>query len=184
MVNRVDVGLWFSGCLSVLWILSAERLRWLEGRRGILLATAGVLFCQILWYSDWRINTSTIPEARIAQRAVLETIGTDKEHIYLAKSGTLSEIVCYGPFDRMPETLLDNVYWFGGWECRTPEYTRAMAEDGIRNPYRDVINNNRIYLADDDIDLTLKYIQEYYEPSAQAVFVKTVGNVNLYQIRK
>ena len=184
MVNRVDVGLWFSGCLSVLWILSSERLRWLEGRKGILLATAGVLFCQILWYSDWRINTSTIPEARIAQRAVLETIGTDKEHIYLAKSGTLSEIVCYGPFDRMPETLLDNVYWFGGWECRTPEYTRAMAEDGIRNPYRDVINNNRIYLADDDIDLTLKYIQEYYEPSAQAVFVKTVGNVNLYQIRK
>lgn len=184
MVNRVDVGLWFSGCLSVLWILSAERLRWLEGRKGILLATAGVLFCQILWYSDWRINTSTIPEARIAQRAVLETIGTDKEHIYLAKSGTLSEIVCYGPFDRMPETLLDNVYWFGGWECRTPEYTRAMVEDGIRNPYRDVINNNRIYLADDDIDLTLKYIQEYYEPSAQAVFVKTVGNVNLYQIRK
>lgn len=184
MVNRVDVGLWFSGCLSVLWILSSERLRWLEGRKGILLATAGALFCQILWYSDWRINTSTIPEARIAQRAVLETIGTDKEHIYLAKSGTLSEIVCYGPFDRMPETLLDNVYWFGGWECRTPEYTRAMAEDGIRNPYRDVINNNRIYLADDDIDLTLKYIQEYYEPSAQAVFVKTVGNVNLYQIRK
>lgn len=184
MVNRVDVGLWFSGCLSVLWILSSERLRWLEGRKGILLATAGVLFCQILWYSDWRINTSTIPEARIAQRAVLETIGTDKEHIYLSKSGTLSEIVCYGPFDRMPETLLDNVYWFGGWECRTPEYTRAMAEDGIRNPYRDVINNNRIYLADDDIDLTLKYIQEYYEPSAQAVFVKTVGNVNLYQIRK
>ena len=59
-----------------------------------------------------------------------------------------------------------------------------MAEDGIRNPYRDGINNNRIYLADDDIDLTLKYIQEYYEPSAQAVFVKTVGNVNLYQIRK
>ena len=184
MVNRVDVGLWFSGCLSVLWILSSERLRWLEGRKGILLATVGVLFCQILWYSDWRINTSTIPEARIAQRAVLETIGTDKEHIYLSKSGILSEIVCYGPFDRMPETLLDNVYWFGGWECRTPEYTRAMAEDGIRNPYRDVINNNRIYLADDDIDLTLKYIQEYYEPSAQAVFVKTVGNVNLYQIRK
>ena len=184
MVNRVDVGLWFSGCLSVLWILSAERLRWLEGRKGILLATVGVLFCQILWYSDWRINTSAIPEARVAQRAVLETIGTDKEHIYLAKSGTLSEIVCYGPFDRMPETLLDNVYWFGGWECRTPEYTRAMAEDGIRNPYRDVINNDRIYLVDDDVDLTLKYIQEYYEPSAQAVFVKTVGNVNLYQIRK
>lgn len=45
-----------------------------------------------------------------------------------------------------------------------------------------MIGNDKIYLADDNIDLTLKYIQEYYEPNAQAVFVKTVGNVNLYQI--
>ena len=96
--------------------------------------------------------------------------------------GVLSEIICYGPFDRMPETLLDNIYWFGGWECRTLGYTQAMAENGIQNPYKDVIGNNKIYLADDNIDLTLKYIQEYYEPNAQAVFVKTVGNVNLYQI--
>ena len=45
-----------------------------------------------------------------------------------------------------------------------------------------MIGNDKIYLADDNIDLTLKYIQEYYESNAQAVFVKTVGNVNLYQI--
>lgn len=57
-----------------------------------------------------------------------------------------------------------------------------MAENGIQNPYKDVIGNDKIYLTDDNIDLTLKYIQEYYEPNAQAVFVKTVGNVNLYQI--
>lgn len=57
-----------------------------------------------------------------------------------------------------------------------------MAENGIQNPYKDVIGNDKIYLADDNIDLTLKYIQEYYEPNAQTVFVKTVGNVNLYQI--
>ena len=84
-------------------------------------------------YRDWRIMTSTIPEARVSQRAVLETLGTDKEHTYLAKSGMLSEIVCYGPFDRMPENLMDNVYWFGGWECRTPGYTQEMETHGITN---------------------------------------------------
>ena len=183
MMNRVDVGLWFSACLVMLWILSAQKLQRMDGKASVVLCVLCVAAGQFQMYKDWRITTSTIPEARVSQRAVLETIGTDKEHTYLAKSGMLSEIVCYGPFDRMPENLLDNVCWFGGWECRTPGYTEAMKAHGITNPYRDVINNDSVYLVDDNIDLTLKYIREYYDPDAQAVFVKTIGNVDVYQIR-
>ena len=182
MVNRVDVGLWFSVCLVMLWIFSSGEVRYMNTKVSVLLCMICVVLGQFMMYKDWRLATSSIPEARVSQRAVLETIGTDKEHVYLAKSGMLSEIVCYGPFDRMPENLLDNVYWFGGWECRTPGYTRAMEAHGIINPYRDVVNNETIYLVDDNIDLTLKYIRQYYAENAQAVFVKTIGNVDVYQI--
>lgn len=182
MVNRVDVGLWFSACLVMLWIFSSGEVRYMNTKVSVLLCMICVALGQFMMYKDWRLATSSIPEARVSQRAVLETIGTDKEHVYLAKSGMLSEIVCYGPFDRMPENLLDNVYWFGGWECRTPGYTRAMEAHGIINPYRDVVNNETIYLVDDNIDLTLKYIRQYYAENAQAVFVKTIGNVDVYQI--
>ena len=182
MVNRVDVGLWFSACLVMLWIFSSGEVRYMNTKVSVLLCMICVALGQFMMYKDWRLATSSIPEARVSQRAVLETIGTDKEHTYLAKSGMLSEIVCYGPFDRMPENLLDNVYWFGGWECRTPGYTRAMEVHGIINPYRDVVNNENIYLVDDNIDLTLKYIRQYYAENAQAVFVKTIGNVDVYQI--
>lgn len=182
MVNRVDVGLWFSACLVMLWIFSSGEVRHMNTKVSVLLCMICVALGQFMMYTDWRLATSSIPEARVSQRAVLETIGTDKEHTYLAKSGMLSEIVCYGPFDRMPENLLDNVYWFGGWECRTPGYTRAMEVHGIINPYRDVVNNENIYLVDDNIDLTLKYIRQYYAENAQAVFVKTIGNVDVYQI--
>ena len=182
MVNRVDVGLWFSVCLVMLWIFSSGEVRYMNTKVSVLLCMICVALGQFMMYKDWRLATSSIPEARVSQRAVLETIGTDKEHVYLAKSGMLSEIVCYGPFDRMPENLLDNVYWFGGWECRTPGYTRAMEAHGIINPYRDVVNNETIYLVDDNIDLTLKYIRQYYAENAQAVFVKTIGNVDVYQI--
>lgn len=182
MVNRVDVGLWFSACLVMLWIFSSGEVRYMNTKVSVLLCMICVVLGQFMMYKDWRIATSSIPEARVSQRAVLETIGTDKEHTYLAKSGMLSEIVCYGPFDRMPENLLDNVYWFGGWECRTPGYTRAMEVHGIINPYRDVVNNENIYLVDDNIDLTLKYIRQYYAENAEAVFVKTIGNVDVYQI--
>lgn len=182
MVNRVDVGLWFSACLVMLWIFSSGEVRYMDTKVSVLLCMICVVLGQFMMYKDWRLATSSIPEARVSQRAVLETIGTDKEHTYLAKSGMLSEIVCYGPFDRMPENLLDNVYWFGGWECRTPGYTRAMEVHGIINPYRDVVNNENIYLVDDNIDLTLKYIRQYYAENAEAVFVKTIGNVDVYQI--
>ena len=182
MVNRVDVGLWFSACLVMLWIFSSGEVRYMNTKVSVLLCMICVVLGQFMMYKDWRLATSSIPEARVSQRAVLETIGTDKEHTYLAKSGMLSEIVCYGPFDRMPENLLDNVYWFGGWECRTPGYTRAMEVHGIINPYRDMVNNENIYLVDDNIDLTLKYIRQYYAENAEAVFVKTIGNVDVYQI--
>ena len=182
MVNRVDVGLWFSACLVMLWIFSSGEVRYMNTKMSVLLCMICVVLGQFMMYKDWRLATSSIPEARVSQRAVLETIGTDKEHTYLAKSGMLSEIVCYGPFDRMPENLLDNVYWFGGWECRTPGYTRAMEVHGIINPYRDVVNNENIYLVDDNIDLTIKYIRQYYAENAEAVFVKTIGNVDVYQI--
>lgn len=182
MVNRVDVGLWFSACLVMLWIFSSGEVRYMNTKVSVLLCMICVVLGQFMMYKDWRLATSSIPEARVSQRAALETIGTDKEHTYLAKSGMLSEIVCYGPFDRMPENLLDNVYWFGGWECRTPGYTRAMEVRGIINPYRDVVNNENVYLVDDNIDLTLKYIRQYYAENAEAVFVKTIGNVDVYQI--
>ena len=182
MVNRVDVGLWFSACLVMLWIFSSGEVRYMNTKVSVLLCMICVVLGQFMMYKDWRLATSSIPEARVSQRAVLETIGTDKEHTYLAKSGMLSEIVCYGPSDRMPENLLDNVYWFGGWECRTPGYTRAMEVRGIINPYRDVVNNENVYLVDDNIDLTLKYIRQYYAENAEAVFVKTIGNVDVYQI--
>ena len=57
-----------------------------------------------------------------------------------------------------------------------------MEAHGIKNPYRDVVNNQNIYLVDDNIDLTLKYIRQYYAENAEAVFVKTIGNVDVYQI--
>ena len=115
MVNRVDVGLWFHVCTHNavdFWGIPRSR-RGIADSAGVILCIIGILASQSFWHTDYRIATTEIPKARVSQRAVLETIGTDKDHVYLAKSGTVSEIVCYGPFDRMPENLLDNLYWFG-----------------------------------------------------------------------
>lgn len=58
-----------------------------------------------------------------------------------------------------------------------------MQEHGITNPYKDMIGNKKVYLIDDNIQLTLDYIRQNYDQNAEAVFVKTLGNVDLYQIQ-
>lgn len=68
--------------LSVL-VISPEKF---SGRWGLVLCMTALLISQSFWYDDWRITTREIPKARVSQRAVLETIGTDKEHVYLAKA--------------------------------------------------------------------------------------------------
>ena len=50
-------------------------------------------------------------------------------------------------------------------------------------PYKDMIGNKKVYLIDDNIQLTLDYIRQNYDKNAEAVFVKTLGNVDLYQIQ-
>ena len=45
-----------------------------------------------------------------------------------------------------------------------------------------MIGNDKVYLIDDNIELTIEYIHQNYDEKAEAVFVRTLGNVDLYQI--
>lgn len=183
LIPRVDAGLWFSVCLTVLWLLTEEGGRPWGKRAGLAVCVGAVALSQILWLPDWKLTERDLIAYRGNHRAILETIGADQEHVYLAKSGVIPEVFCYGPLDRLPENQLTNLFWFGGWECGMPKMQEAMEAQGIVNPYRDMIGNERVYLIDDDIELTMNYVRKYYDPGAEAVFVKTLGDVNLYQIR-
>ena len=58
-----------------------------------------------------------------------------------------------------------------------------MAEYGVKNPYRDLTDQQHVYLVDNKIDLTVKYIREYYQKNVEAVPVKEAGYLQVYQIK-
>lgn len=58
-----------------------------------------------------------------------------------------------------------------------------LASNNITNPYRDLIDQEHVYIVDNKIDLTLKYIKEYYQENVEAELVKESGNVKVYQIK-
>ncbi len=51
-----------------------------------------------------------------------------------------------------------------------------LREYGIANPYRDLVDNGRAYIIDDDIDLTLRYLRDYYFPDADAALVEPLSS--------
>ncbi len=187
-VNRVDVGLWMAVFLTVISFLDRGKRSAKKGIR-LSLTAAGIVFCGIMLYSSrdtwkpWIKMYHQQEEAvRLANRQVLETLGADKEHLYLIKGGTVSESSCYGVFDTMPGEILNNMCWLNGWDCNTSGQRQVLRNFDVENPFRDLIDRSEVILADNDVQLTLRYIQTYYDENAQAKELGTVGNVNLYQI--
>ena len=112
----------------------------------------------------------------------MEAVETDPEGLYLAKVGTIT-YTGYGILDAVPEGRFENVVWYGGWEMGNPLWQNKMAEYGIVNPYRDLTDKEHVYLVDNKIDLTVKYIQKHYQKNVEAELVKEAGYLQVYQIK-
>lgn len=181
LINRVDVGIWFAATLVILWTYSAEKCR-LTNQTGAVLFLSVCCILQNTWRKDWRVNTTEKRQQMQQERAVIETIHNDSEHLYLVKTGTISFAKSYGVFDAVPYGMAQNILALGGWPAYTPGYREKMEIYGITNPFRDMIRDEHIYLVDKDIDSTMKYINTYYDETAQAILVTEIGNYPVYQI--
>ena len=53
----------------------------------------------------------------------------------------------------------------------------------MTNPYRDLIDQEHVYIVDDKINLTLKYIKEYYQKDVEAELVKESTYLKVYRIK-
>ncbi len=181
LYNRVDVGLWLAVTLVFLWVFEQGKAIF-DHRAGAALLITAALLSQGIWKGTWRINSEAAVGSMLEKRAVQESIGADKEHLYMVKSGAVSYAEGYGVFDSLPYGVAQNILSLGGWPALTPGYRELMETYGISNPYRDMIGNEDVYLVDRDIDTTLKYIHKYYDKSAQAVLVSEYPGCKVYQV--
>lgn len=181
LINRVDVGLCLAGILVLLWVVPSGKGGFSSGL-GLVFLCMAVLLPQASWKSAWRISSAEQSGRMREARAALEEITADKEHLYVYKTRTLSFAAAYGVFDTIPFGSAGNVLGLGGWPAFTPGYCSQMEEYGVTNPYRDLIGSDRLYLVDDDIKLTMKYIHKYYDSSAKAVLVSEYPEFQVYRI--
>lgn len=180
--NRVETGLWFAITLVVIWFYDRRKTGITE--KYALIALGGLLLAgQSTWKECWRALTVQKEVDRDYLRdSFMEAVETDPEGLYLAKVGTIT-YTGYGILDAVPEGRFENVVWYGGWEMGNPLWQNKMAEYGIVNPYRDLTDKEHVYLVDNKIDLTVKYIQKHYQKNVEAELVKEAGYLQVYQIK-
>lgn len=180
--NRVETGLWFAISLVVVWLYEAGKTQ-ISKKTALLGLACLTIACQGTWKERWRSLTEQEEQDRAYIReSFLEAVSVDTEGLYLSKLGGIT-YTSYGMLYRVPEGVFENVVWYGGWEMGNPLWNAKMKEYGVTNPYKDVIDQEHVYIVDDDIDLTLSYIRDYYQKNVEAELVKEAGYLKVYRIR-
>ncbi len=176
LIDRVDLGLLLALTAVLAWLLDRERLR---GERGICALTL-----LLALFAGWFLLRGSLRsrEADVsADRAAVETLLADTEHVYLAKLDTVDDRV-YPPFEPAGRGYWDRIVLLGGFDCNHPSIMDNLARFGVSNPYRDCVDNGKVYLIEDDIELTLAHIRERYEPLAEAERIEPLSTQTGYAI--
>lgn len=177
MLHRIEIVLWLS-ILCILLYYSDNRFNGLNLKYNILIAT----FLLVLNTSVY-IQTLENKSDFISYRNVVETISNDPEHLYIIP--TLSDPVSlsYDAFDVIPYGIRKNIAYLGGWGTEFPTENMVLYRYGIRNPFRDIIDNDYVYLASyGNIEEILNYIRRHYNENIQAQTINEFNGMIFYKI--
>ncbi len=184
-MDRIAVGYWFAMILFTVWVITGQKdVPFEESRQRIVLLLAALSFgfYSSYWLDATAFSREGILRVRERQQRILRELSEDKEHLYLRKAGLLVMDDCFGPFDAPDFGLCDNQGLLGGWICSAPAQLDVLERYGVTNPYRDMIDNDRVLLVDNHVDETLRYLRAYYAPEAEAVEIRRYGAMRVYQI--
>ena len=180
LVDRVDMPLFFALACCLSYMIKPEKLQ----REKTLAAALLLLALGTSYYLTRDVYRSNAQYFSPESRAAVERLMEDTEHLYLAKVDAVDDRV-YSPLEPAAAGYWDRILYLGGWTMNHPAIMNTMAQYGVENPYRDAVDNNRVYIIDNDIELTLSHIRTYYAPDAAAELVEPLSSetgLSIYRI--
>lgn len=184
LLNRVDVGIWMIMSMTVLWMIGSSKTRF-PGSLRVILMLIGIFAVSYSARNMLRVNQKAKMQSFEERKAVVEAIHADSDHIYLTKTNTITLAKAYNVWDNIPFGIFTNQHYLGGWASNTPVAQEVLKKWGINNPMRDMIDNDKVYLIDKDIELTERYLRIWYDEKAAAVRIKNkkLSPYKVWQIR-
>jgi len=180
LVDRVDMPLFLALSACLAYMLDREKLQKEKSLAALLLLFS--IGCSHYLTRD--VYRSAVEYQNPESRAAVESLLLDEEHIFLAKVDAVDDRI-YSPLEPAAQGYWDRIFYLGGWTMNHPAIMESLAENGVENPYRDCVNNNKVYIIDNNIELTLAFIREYYAPEAEAEPVQPLSaetGMNIYRI--
>ena len=183
LANRIDMGLFLAMAAVLSFLLDDGRL---DRDRMLLTAVLGLsLF--ITWRSNriWSpYDSHNVLEDRSAERAVVQELLSDEEHLYLTKVWAVDHSL-YGPLETPPAGYAEKLLLIGGWSMHHPAIDALMAQWGLANPWRDLVGREDICLVDHDVERSLAFLRRWYAPDAEAVLIEPISSrsdIKIYKI--
>ena len=115
-------------------------------------------------------------------KEVLSQIREDSDHLYLSRTSLPLWKRYYGPYDIIADGAMKNYSPLGDWIANMPLLVNTLERYDVRNPYKDSVNNQKVYFIGDEVglDLVKKYIQKHYYENVEFVLVKKMGVYEVY----
>ena len=183
LANRVDMGLLLALMLTMSFLMDETKLR----NDRIFCALLIALALAVGLYTNknvCKLSDQYDVEDKSAKKAAIEQLLADEEHLYLCKVWSIDHEL-YTPLETAPAGFADRIVLLGGWSLYHPSIEHVLEAYEIENPYPDMIGNEQVRLIDSDVERTLAYLREYYDPDAQAEPVEplsTETGLKVYRI--
>ena len=183
MVNRIDIGIFMAFAAGFLWCMEASSPKNWKTGLCLVITTLAIFTCA---YQN-RLSSPWYPGNQVADysysKQQIQSL-IDDEHLFLVGDRALN-LYLYSPLEPMPAGYRDKLYFSCGWVVRHPQVMEVLADYGLENPYRDAVNNDKVYVIPNDIELTMEYINHYYNENARAELVQELASklgIDIYRI--
>lgn len=183
LANRMDMGLLLTLMLTMSFLMDEAKLR----NDRLFCALLIVLALAVGLYTNKNVckfSDQYDVEDKSAKKAAIEQILADEEHLYLCKVWSIDHEL-YTPLETAPAGFADRIVLLGGWSLYHPSIEHVLEAYDIENPYPDMIGNEQVRLIDNDVERTLAYLWEYYDPNVRAEPVEplsTETGLKIYRI--
>ncbi|MCR5576941.1 MAG: hypothetical protein K6F56_08035 [Oscillospiraceae bacterium] len=174
LANRVDVGLFLALAAMLCFLLDEKKL---DGEK-LLLTAVLALSLFVTWRANrpWcRFDSHNIIEDRSFDRAAVEKLLADEEHLYFVKVWSIDHQL-YTPLETPPAGYYDRIVFLGGWSMHHPSIEALLSDWQIENPWRDLVGREDIRLIDRDVERSLRYLRRWYAPGAEAELIEPLSS--------
>ena len=179
-INRLSSIIFYTSAIPVIMMFDKKQM--IRGlRKNIIAVIAVFAIFQSFHPQEYKIsryNATYIQNAR----DFYSEISKDPEHLYVLASDGFEWEIAYGPFDNIPFGQGENIYNSFSWLAYTPTERAVLKKYNIDNLPADIVDNDKVYLLDNDIDSSVAYIRKHYSKDAEAVICKNIRGHNVYKI--